>query len=300
VQFERSLVRRFHAQAHADRWSVAAETFAAALAASAAHAFGERAPSAAEVTKYLSGLHLDDLALAVGCADGNDAAWEHFVREFRPALYRAADAIDASGGARELADSLYGDLFGARDADSQRRSLFRYFHGRSSLATWLRAVLAQRHVDRLRRARRLEPLPDDDSPAAVVSARAQTDPARPRFVAAMRLALTAAVDQLAPRDRLRLGCYYAQNLTLAAIGRLLGEHEATVSRHLARTRRDLRGWIEAQLRDHDGFSEADIAACFESVASDSGTLDLAEWFASPPGARSDAARVLTSEEPGVD
>ena len=70
--------------------------------------------------------------------------------EYRPVLYRAADALDRSGGAREVADSLYAELYGIKDAPGERRSLFHYFQGRSSLATWLRAVLAQRYVDRLR------------------------------------------------------------------------------------------------------------------------------------------------------
>ena len=66
----------------------------------------------------------------------------------------------------------------------ERQSLFRYFHGRSSLTTWLRAVLAQRHVDRLRsesprwkrcrtrnRPRRLPaPRRDDRSRSASLSA----------------------------------------------------------------------------------------------------------------------------------
>ena len=46
--------------------------------------------------------------------------------------------------------------------EGQRQSLFRYFQGRSSLATWLRAVLAQRYVDRQRALRRLAPLADGD------------------------------------------------------------------------------------------------------------------------------------------
>ena len=47
------------------------------------------------------------------------------------------------------------------ERDGARQSLFRYFHGRSKLSTWLRAVLAQRHIDRLRAGRKLDPLPDD-------------------------------------------------------------------------------------------------------------------------------------------
>ncbi len=89
------------------------------------------------------------------------------MREYRPVLYRSADAIDPGGGARELADSIYADLFGLQERDGERRSLFRYFHGRSSLATWLRAVLAQRLVDRVRSTRRLTPL---DSAAKRTSA----------------------------------------------------------------------------------------------------------------------------------
>ena len=45
---------------------------------------------------------------------------------------------------------------GFAERDGERQSLFRYFHGRSSLATWLRAVLAQRVVDAVRVERRLE------------------------------------------------------------------------------------------------------------------------------------------------
>src|SRR4029450_13601475 len=115
---------------------------------------------------------------------------------------------DRTGGARELADSLYGDLFGLGGRSGHRRSLFHYFHGRSSLSTWLRAVLAQRHVDRLRAERHTEPLPDDESGAAVSTAAPPVDPRRERFVAAMREVLRAVLAGLADRDRLRLGCYY--------------------------------------------------------------------------------------------
>src|SRR5262249_28815501 len=103
-----------------------------------------------------------DLELARRCEAGDDKAWERFVHEYRPLLYQAADRIEPGGGARDLADSLYAELYGLPDADGHRRSLFRYFQGRSSLATWLRAVLAQRYVDRVRATRRLEPLPPEE------------------------------------------------------------------------------------------------------------------------------------------
>jgi RNA polymerase sigma factor (sigma-70 family) len=171
-------------------------------------------------------------------------------------------------------------LYGLKEKDGQRRSLFRYFEGRSSLATWLRAVLAQRYVDQLRAHRRLDPLPQDDRDperrAETGRASAQgapPDPDRPRYLTLMRQALSRALARLSSGDRLRLGCYYVQKLTLAETGRLLDEHEATASRQLARTRRAIRVDIEAELRE-GGLNEAQLAECIESAIDDTGSLDL--------------------------
>jgi RNA polymerase sigma factor (sigma-70 family) len=222
--------------------------------------------------------YADDLELARQCAAGDEQAWERFVLEYRPILYRAADALDPSGGARDLADSLYADLYGLRRTDGSaaggdRKSLFLYFHGRSSLATWLRAVLSQRYVDRVRAERRIEPLADEEASYLASSAR-PPDPERAGDLRLIQRTLAQAVADLSAKDRLRLACYYAQGLTLAETGRVLREHEATVSRQLARTRRTIREKIEQTLRDDDSLSDAQIARCFASVAEDAGPIDL--------------------------
>jgi RNA polymerase sigma-70 factor, ECF subfamily len=216
------------------------------------------------------GAHSADLELARLCADGDEHAWERFVREYRPLLYRAADALDRTQGAREIADSLYAELYGINGGTGARQSLFRYYEGRSSLATWLRAVLAQRYVDRLRAQRRAEPLPAED----MVGRSAEPDPDRARYVALVRHALERAVGRLSARDRLRFGCYYLQDLTLAQTGRVLNESEATSSRQLARARQEIRRDVERQLHDEAGLNRDQIAACFASVADDPGPLDL--------------------------
>jgi RNA polymerase sigma factor (sigma-70 family) len=238
----------------------------------------------------MSGAYADDLDLARLCADGDERAWERFVREYRPMLYRAADALDASGGARDLADSLYAELYGLDKGDdaSGRRSLFRYYHGRSSLATWLRAVLTQRYVDRLRAQRRLRPLPDDEPGAtpgsndrvpALIMRDAPPDPERERDLERVQRALAHAVADLPAKDRLRLACYYAQGLTLAETGRVLHEHEATASRQLARTRRVIRETVERRLREDERLSDAQIARCFASISEDVGAIDLDRMLA---------------------
>ncbi len=259
-------VQRLYRQARAERWDVPLPAFAAALEASL-----ERAPADARrrPERDLASLHLEDLALACACAAGHEEAWEHFIREHRPVLYRAADALAPGGAAREIADGLYGELYG--------KSLFRYFHGRSSLATWLRAVLVQRFVDGVRANRRLDPLPDDDAVGAVAQAGGQPDPDQPKFVALVQQALATAMAALEPRDRLRLGFYYAQELTLAQTGRLMGEHEATVSRHLARTRRMIRDFVEEEL-EGAGLTPDQIDRSFELAMEDAGELDLSRMM----------------------
>ena len=292
-----SLVRDLFRASNGERWGLSADDFAASLEASVAQAFPNTADSdSREVRTYAERLHVEDLALACACMLGRDAAWDHFVLTHRPILYRAADALDPSGGARELADILYGDLFGTKTT-GDGRALFSYFHGRSTLATWLRAVLSQRYVDLVRSRARLRPLPDQDEPpssrlrqGSVGQARVRQgpvgqavsiDPDHALLVPLVDRALRSAIESLPAKDRLRLRSYHAAGMTLAQIGKLTAEHEATVSRHLTRTRRAVRQAAELWLRDRGSLDRAQIARALELAADDPGELDLQQIFDPP-------------------
>jgi len=249
--------------------------FVDALQRSVTSRFRDSSPARGDVATYLDSLNIEDLALAVACREASEPAWEYFILRFRPDLYSAARAIcrHDEAAARELADSLYGELFGAgrsgQQGSGERKSLFDYFHGRSKLSTWLRAILSQRHVDSVRASRRSESLDDEQTEQEVSAIRASSDggpeidPDRARYLSLLQVALTAALAALAPRDRLRLAYYYVQDLTLAQIGRLLAEHEATASRHLDRTRKELRKQVERALRADKRLSDAQIRLCYE-------------------------------------
>jgi RNA polymerase sigma-70 factor (ECF subfamily) len=240
----------------------------------------------------------DDVELARQCADGDERAWERFILEYRALLYRAADALEPHGGARELADALYADLYGLQERGGERQSLLRYYQGRSSLATWLRAVLAQRFVDRVRAQRRLEPLPAEEAESAdrtafaKATARQEPNPDRGRYRALAQEAVARAIARLGERDRLRLRLYYGQDLTLAETGRALGEHEATASRQLARTRSKIRAEAECQLGEEAGLSPPQIAECFETLVEDPGDLRLEELLGSAERKKSARDRSL--------
>ena len=257
-------------------WNITQRQFRQLLERRAAQKFSGQSPQIAALEAYLESLNLVDLALAGACSAGNSAAWDHFVAQYRPELYRAARAIAGESQGRELADSLYAELFGLREAEGQRKSLLDYFQGRSKLGTWLRAILAQRRVDDLRRASRSRPLEDlagnnqGEIAAAkqLGSATQPPDPERERFLAILQAALRSVLAALASQDRLRLAYYYVNDLTLAQIGRLMGEHEATVSRKLERTRRQVRKGVETKLRTEKKLTESQLHLCFEYARSE--------------------------------
>ena len=292
------LVDQLFAASGAASWGLPRDLFAAALEHSACKRFGEEWPGAGKIEEYLSALHLQDLALACACAEGRSDAWDHFVATFRAYMRSAACAIlrcpSDSPAACELADSLFADLYGLSEG-ANRRSLFRYFHGRSSLKTWLRAVLAQRHVDAIRASRRFTDLDGADGHAATPAAQLATprhisrssaeplrDPHRTELVTVFHRTLQVALGLLDARDKERLRLYYAAEQTLAEIGRKLSEHESSVSRNLERTRRELRQQVEQALRKGGhvdgagpaaGLSDAQVTLCFEYAAEDS-PIDL--------------------------
>src|SRR5260370_20965723 len=294
-----SLLEWFYAQSQAGRWGVPRERFAAALERSARKALTPGAVTPQQLEQYLRALHLEDVALATACADGADAAWEHFFTKYRGYLRAAAAAIlrcrAGSAEACDLADSLFSDLYGLAGGKGADRSLFRYFHGRSSLKTWLRAVLALRHIDSIRAGRRFEELGEDETgegrPKTQLGPQMQPgDPHRERYVASFTRALQTALERLAPHENERLRLYYAQEKTPPEIGRLLGEHESSVSRHLDRARRDLRQAVEDILRHgigsangsvaQPGLSDAEIALCFEYSSGDN-PIDLEKLLPRP-------------------
>jgi RNA polymerase sigma-70 factor (ECF subfamily) len=196
-----------------------------------------------DVAAFHRGLRLEDLALARACAEGNEAAWECFLNRYRAKLYDSAAAIarDESVG-RELADSLYTDLFGTRQAaGGQRISKLASYTGRGSLEGWLRTVLAQEYVNRYRRERRSAPFDESVQPTAPVSDSAAVDPR-------LEQATAEALAELSAEERLILAAYYLDGRTLAEIARMEGVHESTISRRLNRATAALRKRIVRGLR----------------------------------------------------
>jgi len=202
---------------------------------------GKQRPNASqpEILEFLSKLKVEELVLARACVAGNEKAWEIFLTRFRAKIYEIALAItrnDAAG--RELADSVYAELYGVSAQGQERTSKLLYYSGRGSLEGWLRTVLAQDFVDNYRRAKPNVSLEEEQErgfePAALTAAPEASPDSR------LVPAIDSSLAQLAPENRFLLSAYFLDGRTLAEIARVLKVHESTISRKLNRTTAQLR------------------------------------------------------------
>jgi RNA polymerase sigma-70 factor (ECF subfamily) len=244
-----TLLQELYAKSPAFAFGLSFQQFAIILEEiGAKHILADAREKTSAVSDFYSTLRIDDLVLARACAAGNDQAWESFLLRYREKLYDVAGYIaKESSAARELADSIYADLYGTNLKDGRRVSKLVSYTGRGSLEGWLRTVIAQEYVNQYRKRRRLVSFEEEAEagnqfPAAETSPEAEL-PLDPRLEAATDEALGA----LCPEDRFVLASYYLDDKTLAEIALLLSVHESTISRRVDKLLKSLRKQIVAGL-----------------------------------------------------
>ena len=245
-------------------YGLSLEQFSAILQNVVSRTEGMSGSSAQQIGIFLSSLKLDELALAHGCAAGNQHAWDVFLTKYRESIYQSARSItrnETTG--RDLADSLYAELYGL-GPEEDRRSKLALYSGRGSLAGWLRMVLAQSYINQIRAGKRLVSIEEEEEehgkqfPAASVEA-ARTPDSRIKDVT------DEVLTNLSAEERFLLSSYFLDGRRLAEIGRTLGVHESTISRKmeklLAEVRKRIRKGLERRgmsRRQADEALETDV------------------------------------------
>ncbi|HZS51461.1 MAG TPA: sigma-70 family RNA polymerase sigma factor [Bryobacterales bacterium] len=204
-----------------------------------------------ELRKFILSLRLEDLALATACARGSGRAWEEFYKKYHQYLIDTAGEYD-------LADQVIAELYGM---DGQGK--IGNFRGRSTLKTWLHALVHQAQVDRHRREARLVGF--DSLPAEPAKQEHPESFEGRDAAAALARVLRREIAKLEAPQRLLLAWYYSDGLRLAQIARMRGAHESTVSRELEGIRKRLRKQVLQRLQD-EGFSRARIEESFRHLA----------------------------------
>ena len=221
-----------------------------------------------EQLAFFRGIKLADLVLASACAEGNERAWEHFMGAYGAQLTRAAIAISGSETVgRDLADAFYAELYGLNTREGKRKCPLESYRGRGSLIGWLRTTLSQRFVDHYRRTYREEAFDNDTHDLAEGSSSAEPDGA---VQVTLRDAIGDALSSQPAEERFVLAAYYLDERTLAEIGKLLGVHEATISRRLKRATEAVRKELLKKL-EKDGLSRR---AAQEALGADPRDIEL--------------------------
>src|SRR5690242_2098048 len=105
------LVRELYTASGGEKYALGSEDFSAVLQKIAAKYLPADCKSS-DVSAFYKTLRVEELALARSCAAGNEQAWEVFLTRFREKLYDIALYIaKESSAARDLADSVYADLY---------------------------------------------------------------------------------------------------------------------------------------------------------------------------------------------
>jgi len=203
----------------------------------------ERQANERQRETFWRALHLEELAIARGCALGRESAWRRFLAQYQEQLTRAA--VEMTGSAalgEELASALYSELFGLTEREGKRWSPLLRYSGRGSLMGWLRAILAQRRVNQYRKLGRETALGEIE-PAAAVSEQLELE-----RLEDLRVAIKMTLSEVSAEERFLLSAYYLDQHTLHEMSRVLRVHEATVSRKLKRATERLRKQLLQTLR----------------------------------------------------
>ncbi len=239
------LVKELFEKSRAQDYSIGEQQFGGILAAIADKYLPPAAPVSEVRALYLS-LHVEELVLARACASGHERAWEDFMVRYREKLHDAALRITREDSkARELAGSMYADLYGTSSRDGERLSKLSYYSGRGSLEGWLRTVMAQRHVNDYRSNRHTVSL-EEEVEAGKQFASAAT-PSSTSSDPGLTTSIDEALAALSPEDRCILAYYFLDHMTLARIATILRVHESTISRRLDKLVRQLRKDIVLRL-----------------------------------------------------
>lgn len=268
-----------------DAYGLDAGALAARLRATLEKYLWRDAPDAPtrEAEAFLDGLRADDLCLVVACERGDAVAWEDLVNRFGPTVRSAARAATGQEDAAEdVAQSIWAELHGLRTrADGRPAGKLGYYSGRGSLAGWLRAVVAQLAVDQHRKQARFVQTEEDAefdrlaqhsaddaalAPHTVSHANPEDELTTRRTARDVERALAQTLQELPPESRLLLKLYYFDDLRLRDIGAVLGFHEATASRKLARLQTEVRQRVEKILAAQHGWTASETARFLTEAA----------------------------------
>jgi RNA polymerase sigma-70 factor (ECF subfamily) len=198
-----------------------------------------------DIEASLADLYVEDLALAVACADGAPNALAHCDRLCAGAITAAVARVDRSPDLRdEVRQILWQRIFVGTAGQSPR---IQSYAGRGPLAAWV-AVAAQRVALDLRRSEARaaggDPMADQVLPA---NEHPEVDYLRTRYKAEFEAAVREALTGLPDRDRLLLKLTIVSGLSHEQLANIYSVNQSTITRWIARARAQVLETTEREI-----------------------------------------------------
>jgi RNA polymerase sigma-70 factor (ECF subfamily) len=194
---------------------------------------GERVQAVSGPTS--EGLELGSLVLACACVHGADGAAVAFRERHGPDIDAALRRLGLpSAEADDVRQAVLGKLL---VAGSEK---LRSYGGRGALGGWVRAVTVRQAISMGRRRAPLDRAQGEIPTQLPGLLDPEHDYLKARYGGELRRALREAVERLPAEDRNLLRFRFVDGLTLDELARVFDVHRATVARHLAKARADVR------------------------------------------------------------
>ncbi len=177
---------------------------------------------------------MEDVYLAVACAQGDRAALLHFEGALIPEAGRALSRLRLPRAeVDEMLQRIREKLLVRTDAEP----LIASYSGKGALAAWVRAVAVREALTEKRKAAR-RGAEVSESGLADLAARGDPDleQIRARYAEPFKAAFRDALAALPPRDRNLLRMTYVDGLTAEQVGLAYGVHRVSVARWIGSVR----------------------------------------------------------------
>ncbi len=194
----------------------------------------------------LSGIHTDDVYLAIACLDGDATAIGVLERDCLSEIDHVARKLRATADqAAEVGGHLRRVLFTAEPGHAPALATF---SGKGSLRGYIRASATRELIRAINRARRMAPIePLLDS--LDLSRAPELSLLRARHGETISTALRAALEALDERQRAVLRYSLVAGWSIDRIGELYGVHRVTASRWLIAARNALGDHLRREVAD---------------------------------------------------